>query len=99
VEIIAEFDTWRKIRDPEGTVGWVHQNMLTKKRHVRVSQDQVIMYRNADSQGVPIARLQGGVILDLIKAKGDWCQVKVYDYKGWVPKASLWGVYPEEKVG
>lgn len=32
VEIIAEFDTWRQIRDKEGTTGWVHKSMLTGKR-------------------------------------------------------------------
>ena len=29
VEITAEFDTWRRIRDIEGTEGWVHQSLLT----------------------------------------------------------------------
>ena len=32
VEIIQEFDTWRKIRDVDGSEGWVHQNMLSGKR-------------------------------------------------------------------
>ncbi|MHC4174421.1 MAG: SH3 domain-containing protein [Planctomycetota bacterium] len=25
VQVIAEFDTWRKIRDWEGAEGWVHR--------------------------------------------------------------------------
>lgn len=32
VEIIAEFDTWRQIRDMEGATGWVHKSLLTGKR-------------------------------------------------------------------
>src|SRR3546814_20543597 len=28
VEIIDEFDTWRRIRDWQGTEGWVHQSMV-----------------------------------------------------------------------
>ena len=32
VEIIQEFDTWRRIRDRDGTVGWVQQNQLSGKR-------------------------------------------------------------------
>ncbi|MCR6656456.1 MAG: SH3 domain-containing protein [Opitutus sp.] len=28
VEIIQEFDTWRKIRDADGSEGWLHQNLL-----------------------------------------------------------------------
>ena len=29
VQIVAESDTWRKIRDFEGIEGWVHQRMLS----------------------------------------------------------------------
>ena len=32
VEIIQEFDTWRKIRDVDGSEGWLHQNLLQGKR-------------------------------------------------------------------
>jgi SH3-like domain-containing protein len=32
VEIIAEFDNWRKVRDIEGTVGWIHKSLLSGKR-------------------------------------------------------------------
>src|ERR1700754_2071462 len=37
VEIVAEFDTWRKIRDVDGSEGWVHQNLLSGKRAGLVS--------------------------------------------------------------
>src|SRR5262245_57081238 len=37
VEIIAEFDVWRKIRDWQGTVGWVHQSMLDGRRTARIT--------------------------------------------------------------
>lgn len=99
VEVIAEFDTWRKIRDFEGTEGWVHQSMLSKKRHARIQDEEVIMYREADDQSAPLVRLQKGVILDLLKSRGEWCQVQIFDFKGWIPKSSLWGIYPQEKVG
>ena len=32
VEIIQEFDTWRKIRDVDGSEGWLHQNLLVGRR-------------------------------------------------------------------
>ena len=32
VEIVQEFDTWRKIRDIDGEEGWVHQSLLSGKR-------------------------------------------------------------------
>src|SRR5262249_31160324 len=32
VEIVAEYDNWRKIRDWQGASGWVYQGLLTGKR-------------------------------------------------------------------
>ena len=32
IEIVAEFGTWRKIRDEQGAEGWVHRSMLSGKR-------------------------------------------------------------------
>ena len=37
VEVIAEYDTWRKIRDWQGTVGWVHQSMLDGSRYALIT--------------------------------------------------------------
>ena len=37
VQIIAESDTWRKIRDFEGIEGWVHQRMLSGRRRAVVT--------------------------------------------------------------
>ena len=36
VEIVLEFDTWRKIRDSEGVEGWVSQAMLSGRRTATV---------------------------------------------------------------
>ena len=40
VEIIAEFDTWRQIRDWQGTQGWVHKSLLSGRRTVWVLHKQ-----------------------------------------------------------
>src|SRR5690606_2315202 len=32
VEIIQEYDNWRRIRDADGTEGWVYQSLLSGKR-------------------------------------------------------------------
>jgi len=29
VEITAEFETWRRIRDADGTEGWVYHSLLS----------------------------------------------------------------------
>jgi SH3-like domain-containing protein len=99
VEVIAEFDTWRKIRDVEGIETWVHQNMLSSKRHAIIQDPEAIMYPYEDIQTPPLVRLQKGVVVHILKCRNDWCQVRIFDYKGWVQRTSLWGIYPEEIFG
>ena len=34
MEVVSEFDTWRKVRDWEGSEGWVHQSLLYEDEQV-----------------------------------------------------------------
>lgn len=99
VEVTAEFDTWRKIRDSEGAEGWVHQSMLCSKRHAIIQGGEALLYRTEDKISQPLVRLQEGVIINLLKCRGDWCQVRINDFKGWIQRHFLWGVYPKENIG
>ncbi|MBS0272422.1 MAG: hypothetical protein JSR85_07240 [Proteobacteria bacterium] len=98
VEVLVEFDTWRKIRDVDGAEGWVHQSMLCSKRHVIVRGDETLMYQDADAQSQPLIRIGHGVVGDLIKCQEKWCQVRIQNFKGWMSRVSLWGVYSEENL-
>lgn len=104
VEIIAEFDTWRRIRDWEGIEGWVHQALLTGRRTLVVTgkEDQPI-YRDPNEGAGLLARAEPGVIGALLKCPGpgaqaDWCYVDLKGYRGWMRRASFWGAYPDEKI-
>jgi SH3-like domain-containing protein len=99
VEVIAEFDNWRKIRDKDGTEGWVHQSMLSSKRHGIVQTAETIIYASEDVNSRPLVRLEPGVLVEILKCRENWCQVRVFDFKGWIPRAFLWGIYPQENLG
>jgi SH3-like domain-containing protein len=98
VEVIAEFDTWRKIRDWQGTTGWVHQSMLVGKRTVIVAGRQVSLLRTPETDSQTMARVDPSVQGELLSCKPGWCRVRIDDYKGWLPRAAIWGVYPDEKI-
>jgi SH3-like domain-containing protein len=98
VEVIAEFDTWRKIRDMEGVEGWVQSTILCGKRHAVIQEPEVILYAQADCKSCPLVRLQGRLVVDLLKCRDDWCQVRIFDFKGWLKRTSLWGLYPQEAI-
>ena len=60
VQIIAEFDTWRKIRDWEGAEGWVHRAMLSAKRSLIIVGRSRTMRRHADESAPAVARRAPG---------------------------------------
>ncbi|WP_083901514.1 SH3 domain-containing protein [Azospirillum sp. B4] len=100
VEITAEFDTWRRIRDVQGTQGWVHQSTLSGRRGIVVTGQQLrTLRRDAASTSEAVAQLDPGVIAKLRKCKGPWCQVDVGGFRGWLQRDEVWGVYAKEEVG
>lgn len=103
VEVTAEFDTWRRIRDIDGTEGWVHQSMLSGKRSVLVTgQDLQPVYAKADSTAEVIAKAQPQSMGELVGCENAWCEVKFVqagsNIKGYMPKGSFWGAYAGEVI-
>jgi SH3-like domain-containing protein len=102
VEIIAEFETWRRVRDSEGAEGWILQNMLAGKRTVTVApwrKDQYTALHNAAApNSAIIANLSPGAMGEIKSCDGNWCDVTLGGYKGYVEESMLWGAYPGEVV-
>jgi SH3-like domain-containing protein len=98
VEIIEEFDIWRRIRDHDGVVGWVKSTLLVGKRHVIVRDEQRPLRKTPEAGALPVALIDPGVILKVLECSGDWCRLDVQGYKGWMMKTEFWGVYPQETL-
>jgi SH3-like domain-containing protein len=98
VEIIAEFDVWRKIRDWQGTVGWVHQSMLDGRRMARITGAERELRREPTEAGSVVVRLAPGVIGRLLECDTAWCEIDAEGYRGWLKRDEFWGTYPDEKV-
>lgn len=103
VEITAEYETWRRIRDSEGAEGWVLHSLISGKRTALVApwkKDAAPfpLRNDARDDASPVARLAPGVIVQIKKCDGQWCRVKINGYDGFIAQTLLWGVYPDEKV-
>jgi SH3-like domain-containing protein len=98
VEILAEFENWRKIRDFQGTEGWVHESMLSGRRYAIVTGAVRGLHRDPDAKASTVARLEPGVVAEILECRNDWCRLDSDGYKGWVTRAEFWGVYPSEAV-
>ncbi|HEX9461814.1 MAG TPA: SH3 domain-containing protein [Alphaproteobacteria bacterium] len=98
VEVLAEFENWRKIRDWQGTEGWVHQSMLSGRRYAIVTGEIRALHRQADPAAPAVARLEPGVVAQIMECKDQWCRVDANGFKGWLTRSEFWGVYPSEAV-
>jgi SH3-like domain-containing protein len=107
VEITAEFETWRKIRDSEGSEGWVLNSLLSGRRTVLVAPwkkgENVPLYGKASDSSSLAAQLQSGVIGNIKKCDGTWCRIfgqgsDGQSFDGYIRQQNLWGVYPNEVV-
>jgi len=100
VEIVAEFDTWRKIRDAEGAEGWIHKSLLSGKRTILIIGNIRTLYRKPSITAKAVARAEANVIGKLLDCpeKSEWCRVDVGAYEGWIKRSNFWGVYPNEII-
>lgn len=99
VEVTAEFDNWRRIRDADGVSGWVHKSMLDGRRTVLIlGGEPLALRRSAEASAAVAAYLAPGVIAALKSCDAARCEVEAGPYDGYVPRDRLWGVYPGEDV-
>jgi SH3-like domain-containing protein len=98
VEIVAEFENWRKIRDWQGASGWVYQGLLTGKRSFIVPSRMVSLHRTPSRSAEVVAKLEPEVTGMIESCSGDWCRVKVSGASGWLERGDLWGVYKSEPI-
>ncbi|MCB2106174.1 MAG: aspartyl-trna synthetase [Rhodobacteraceae bacterium] len=100
VEIVAEFDTWRRVRDPDGDEGWVHQSMLSGRRTAVVRGDAHAIRRAADEISPLVATVEPGVIVSVQRCPNaaEYCRVEIDDYQGWIRRDVLWGLLPGEAI-
>ena len=98
VEILEEYQNWRKIQDSQGAKGWVLDRMVTGKRAVIVDGGVRPLYRLPDPASQIVARAEPGVIAKLIEFQGPWCRVEAGSVKGWLQRSEVWGVLPDETL-
>ena len=99
MEIIQEFDTWRKIRDIDGEEGWVHQSLLTSKRFaIHNTGETHMIFKKPNDASRPVAGVESGAVLKVDSCENQWCLISSTGYKGWIPSSLLWGVYEGEQI-
>ena len=97
LEIIDEFDVWRKSKDHVGNIGWIHKSLI--------KGDRFILVNNNTNKDVNLYNIPNGKIIGIIKKNNildldlcilNWCKVTQNNFTGWLLKKNIWGVYETE---
>lgn len=97
VEIVLEYDHWRKIRDIAGDEGWVHKSLLTSERSAIIrAEENVPVRRKPGSEQRLVAWIEPQATAALETCEEGWCRLSSGGYKGWVERRFIWGVYETE---
>lgn len=93
VEILAQYDVWRRVRDVDGTTGWVHSSMIAERRTVLVTAKAPAPVRRSGDPRSPILALaQPGVVAKLEACEATACEIEASGAEGWIDKKNIWGV-------
>ncbi len=101
VEIIAKYDNWYQIKDWQDTSAWMHENMVSKERSVKVMKPGIHkIYKKSNANSQVIAKVEDGAVGYVKKCpvSNNFCLVEFDTIKGWLPRDVLFGIYPKEVI-
>ena len=104
MEIIQEYDNWRRVRDSEGTEGWINQSLLSGKRTGIVTpwnrgKDATVPLLDRPAEdGRKVADIEPGALGSIENCNGNWCEMRFGGRSGWLDQSQIWGAYPKETV-
>ena len=104
MEIVQEYDNWRRVRDSDGAEGWVNQSLLSGKRTAIAAPWQkgkdahITMKSEPEADARAVASIEPGAIGTIRSCNGDWCEMTFEGHTGWLQQSQVWGAYPGETV-
>jgi SH3-like domain-containing protein len=94
----AEFGVWRKIRDADGTTGWMHGAGLSLRRTAFIYKGMAKIYQQDNIQSGLVAVAEKNALMELESCPKNWCRVATNNVKGWVERSAVWGILDNESL-
>lgn len=99
LRVIGKLDDWRRVQDPDGTIGWMLVSLLSSRRTGMVQGEAAApMYEEANQTSAVRYRAEPGVVGRVSDCTGGWCLFDVGGRRGYMRVEALWGVEPTETV-
>ncbi|MBO0332594.1 SH3 domain-containing protein [Sneathiella sp. CAU 1612] len=98
VEVVEEYELWRQIRDIDGSIGWVHRNLISSRRTLIITGDVRAVYEDPDESSPVVLLAEPGVVGKLEECDARWCEIEIAGITGWLMASQFYGVYENEKI-
>ena len=91
LEFLAKYKDWYAVRDKDGDVGWVNDQVIGKGKSA-VVKDKKSEVRKGPGKNNPVAfAVEKNYLFKVLEEKKEWVKVKDNDGdEGWILKESLW---------
>jgi SH3-like domain-containing protein len=100
VKVIAQYDNWRKVKDPDGDEVWIHKSLLSTKRFIITRESITQLMADTKETSTTIAKIKRNFVMELLTVRGNWCKASFWwhgkKFTGWVRKSDVFGVLAEE---
>jgi SH3-like domain-containing protein len=99
VQVLQIYGNWRRIKEVDGTEGWMLATLLNARRTAVVTGQGPAQMRSGADDGAPLNwQAAPGVVGRISKCEAGWCLFDVDGRKGHVRMERIWGVSPGETV-
>lgn len=96
LEVTAEYGAWRRVRDVDGTVGWMHSALLSGTRTALLTGTVRTLFAEPSVNANEILKAEAGVLATIDTCSSGWCRINIRGRVGWLPQEHMWGTYSNE---
>jgi len=96
VIVLQVHDSWRRVRDFEGTEGWMAAVLLSAERTALVVGGIQTLHGAPSTASRTLWRVSPGVVGKIRHCSDGWCEFRIAGRAGYIQTSGLWGVGAEE---
>jgi len=95
--VLKRTGKWIRVRDFEGTIGWVHRDVVNKSAYMIIkvhknSKKRINVRSGPGTKYRIVAKAYYGAVFKTLKQKNGWVNVQhKKGVTGWVKRSLLWG--------
>ena len=99
VQVLQVYGNWRRIREQDGTEGWMLATLLSAQRTAVVTGDGPAGLHADPNSGAALNwQAEPGVVGKISRCESGWCLFDVGGKRGYVQIERIWGVDAGEVV-